>query len=263
MNTLQTLFEGLSKKLQADFEFLTNQFSHSLSTGEAREFVLRELLRLYLPSRLGVEKGIIVSSIKEDVPSHQIDIVIFDKLNTPVLYAAEHIRLFPIEGVYAVIEVKSNLDTNELKKSIENIRSVTKLKKQAFVEQSGAIINTVNLYGKELNFFPVLGFVFSYNAIQDLQLLKTLLEQSDDSEILENNIDTVCILNRAVITNWNSIEKRIVVTKEPHTQRGFIETSDSLLLFYLLMMHVLPQTWMRPIKMTDYAQNITFGDIQL
>jgi len=262
VNPLQKIFQGLNQKLKADFELLSSQLSHSLSTGEVREFVLKELLRQYLPAKLGVEKGIIISSVENELPSKQIDIIIYDKLNTPVLYNAENLRIFPIEGVYAVIEVKSNLDSTALKDAIENIRSVKKMTKKAFIEQKGAIIHTVNLYGKEWEYFPVMGFIFSYAGIKDIKLLKEELQQEDDLENLENNIDTVCILNDAVITNQNK-DGTIVVTKEPDTRRGFIKTSDSLLLFYLLMMHVLPQTWMRPIEMTEYAFKTTFGNFEI
>jgi len=257
-NSLQKIFQGVSKKLQADFEFLTSQLSHSLSTGEAREFALKELLRQYLPAKLGVEKGIVASSVKGELPSKQIDVVIYDKLNTPVLYAAENLRIFPIEGVYAVIEVKSRLNSVTLNDAINNIRSVKKMTKKAFVEQKGAVVRTVNLYGKEADYFPVLGFIFSYTAIKDIKSLKDQLEQSDDAQNLVNNVDTICVLNNSIITNQNN-DGTIVVTKEPGTRRGFIKTSDSLLLFYLLMMHVLPQTWMRPIRMRDYAQTVLFG----
>jgi len=257
-NSLQKIFQGVSKKLQADFEFLTTQLSHSLTTGEAREFVFKEFLRRYLPAKLGVEKGIVVSSIRGEPPSKQIDIVIYDKLNMPVLYAAENLRIFPIEGVYAIIEVKSKLNSATLNDAINKIRSVKKMTKRAFVEQKGAVARTVNLYGRETDYFPVLGFIFSYTAIKDTKSLKDQLEQSDDVQNLVNNVDTICVLNDSIITNQNP-DGTIVVTKEPNTKRGFIKTSDSLLLFYLLMMHVLPQTWMRPIRMRDYAQSILFG----
>lgn len=260
--SLQKIFQGLSQKLKADFEFLSSQLSHSLSIGEAREFVLKELLRQYLPARLGVEKGIVISSVENELPSKQIDIVIYDKLNTPVLYKAENLRIFPIESVYAVIEVKSKLNSKFLREAIENIKSVKKMTKKSFVEQKGAIIQTVNLYGKEWEYFPVMGFIFSYSAIKDIKLLKNEIEQNEDLENLENNVDTICILNDAAITN-RSTDGTIVVTKEPNTKRGFIKTQDSLLLFYLLMMHVLPQTWMRPIKMTDYAQHLKFGIFEM
>jgi len=261
-NSLQKIFRGLSQKLQADFELLSSQLSHSLSTGEAREFVLKELLRQYLPAKLGAEKGIIISSVENELPSKQIDIIIYDKLNTPVLYYADNLRIFPIEGVYAVIEVKSNLDSKTLKNAIENVKSVKKMTKKAFIEQKGQIDSKVDLYGRKWEYFPVMGFIFSYAGIKDTKLLKDKLRQYDDSKNLEINIDTICILNSAIITNQKT-DGTIVVTKEPNTTRGFIKTSDSLLLFYLLMMHVLPQTWMRPIKMTEYAFKTTFGYFEI
>ena len=257
-NSLQKIFQGLSQKLQADFEFLSGQLSHSLSTGEAREFVLKELLRQYLPAKLGIEKGIIISSAENESPSKQIDIIIYDKLNTPTLYNAENLRIFPIEGVYAVIEVKSNLNSKTLNEAIENIRSVKRMTKKAFFEQKGAIIRTVNLYGKEQEHFPVVGFIFSYSGIKMTKILKDEIEKGDNLSNLENNIDTVSILNNAVITN-QTVDGKTVVTKEPNTKRIFIKTQDSLLLFYLLMMHILPQTWMRPIRIIDYASKIKFG----
>jgi len=259
---LQKIFRGLSQKLQADFKLLSSQLSQSLSTGEAREFVLKELLRQYLPDKFGAEKGIIISSVENELPSKQIDIIIYDKLNTPVLYSAENLRIFPIEGVYAVIEVKSNLNSKTLKSAVENVRSVKKMTKKAFIEQQRLIASTVNLYGREWKYFPVMGFIFSYDSINNIKLLKDKLIQYDDLKNLEINIDTICILNSAIITNQKT-DGTIVVTKEPNTTRGFIRTSDSLLLFYLLMMHVLPQSWMRPIKMTEYALKITFGYFEI
>ena len=260
-NPLQTIFQGLSQKMKSDFDLLTSQFQHSLSTGEAREFVFKELLRQYLPPKLGVEKGIIISSVPDERPSKQIDIIIYDKLNTPTLYSAENLRIFPIEGVYAVIEVKSMLNNSTLSDALDNVRSVKQMTKRAFVPQGGVITKTFSLYGKQTSYFPVLGFIFSYSSIQDIKSLKDQIEGKDDLQNVEKNTDTVCILNRAIITNQTN-EGMIVVSKEPNTKRGFMSTTDSLLLFYLLMMHVLPQAWMDPIKMTDYSSGVPFGTFE-
>jgi len=255
-NRFQELFHGISQKMRADFEFMSKQLSHSLSVGEVREFAFKEFLRQYLPSFLGVEKGIIISS--DEDTSKQIDIVIYDKLNTPVLYAAENLRLFPIEGVYAIIEVKSKLNSASLKDAIDNIRSVKNMTKRAFIEQGGVIINNFTLHGKESEHFPVIGLIFSYSSI-NLQKLKVQLEQSDDEDVTKN-VDSICILNSGLISN---IDKKLSLAKELNSRRFFTETKDSLLLFYLMMMHVLPQAKMRPIKMTEYTKDLNFGEIRL
>ncbi len=260
-NTIQSIFKGLSKKLEADFELLSNQLSHSLSKGEAREFVLKELLRQYLPARLGVEKGFVISSISSEASSKQIDIIIYDKLNTPVLYGAENMRIFPVEGVYAVIEVKSYLNENNLRESIENVRSVKAMTKNAFVPPSGPIINHFNLYGKQTQYFPVLGFVFAYTSIIDFSKLKNVIVKSDDMIRLEMNIDSVCVLSSLIIANAFQ-DKNVVVNKEPNTSRCFVRTSDSLLMFYFLLMHVLPQTSMLPIRIRDYGLGVSLGTLE-
>jgi hypothetical protein len=45
--------------------------------------------------------------------SNQVDLLIFDKLNSPKLMSIDDIQYFPIESVYGVIEVKSNIDSKD------------------------------------------------------------------------------------------------------------------------------------------------------
>lgn len=254
---LPVIFSGLSKKLLTEFDFLSSQLSHNPSRGAAREFVLRELLRRHLPQKLAVGAGLIVSS--DGQRSKQIDIVIYDALNTPIMYMADELQIFPVESVYAVIEVKSRLDSKELKKSVDNIRSVKKMPKTAYIINESPIIKTVELYGEEgLDHFPIMGFIFAYSSINNLQILKNKLVDLDDREP-KNNVDTICVLNKALIANWRSNIDQYVATKEPDSQRVVIKGDNSLLTFYLFLMHVLPQTWMHPIKMTAYAQHVNHG----
>lgn len=257
---LQTIFTGLSKKLIAEFDFLSSQFSHRPSKGAAREFVLKELLRRHLPQKLAVGSGLIVSS--DGRTSKQMDIVIYDALNTPIMYMADELQIFPVECVYAVIEVKSFLSSAELRKSVENIRSVKGMPKTAYIINKSPIEKTVNLYGKELEHFPIIGLVFAYSSIKNIKILKDKLIELDDS-VTENNIDTICILNRANITNWQTLNDKYVVTKEPDSIRAAIVGENSLLTFYLFMMHVLPQAWMHPMKMSAYAQHANHGRREL
>lgn len=256
--TLETIFDGLSSKLQAEFDFLSSQFKNRLSAGEAREYVLKELLRNYLPQKLGVGSGMVIDS--RGAKSRQIDIVIYDALNTPVMYAADNLQIFPVECVYAVIEVKSHLNSSELKKSLVNIRTVKSMSKTAYVpDDDSDIKHPVYLYGQTLDHFPVLGIVFAYSSIKNIKILKDKLVETDDTSNSINNIDMVCILNKACITNWIEDEDKIILTKEPSSKRVSILTPKSLLMFYLQSTHILLQTRMRPIQLTQYAQNIHFG----
>lgn len=256
-DALDSIFDGLSSKLQAEFDFLSSQFTHRPSKGMAREYVLKELLRQHLPQKLGIGSGMVISS--DGVVSKQMDIVIYDALNTPIMYAASDIQIFPVECVYAVIEVKSLLNSSELRKSTDNIRSIKNMSKVAYVTQQSPITSTVTLYGQELSNFPVLGFVFAYSSINNIKQLKDKLVELDDNSSVQNNIDSICILNKATITNWQASTDKLWPTKEPDSVRTFIITQKSLLLFYLQLMHILPQTWMQPIQMTKYAEHVVYG----
>ncbi|MGC2828143.1 MAG: DUF6602 domain-containing protein, partial [Candidatus Acidiferrum sp.] len=56
--------------------------------------------------------------------SAQIDIVIYDAIFSTILFRNEDKSLFPAESVFGSIEVKSNLNGNELRTSIENVVSL-------------------------------------------------------------------------------------------------------------------------------------------
>lgn len=261
VDSVEKIFDGLSAKLQSEFDFLSSQITHRPSKGSAREYVLKELLRQHLPKKLAIGSGIVIAT--DGTISKQMDIVVYDSMNTPIMYTAGDMQIFPVECVYAVIEVKSNLNSSELKMSIANIRSVKSMPKVAYVPQQGPIISTTNLHGKEMDHFPVLGFLFAYSSIKNIKIIKDRLVESDDAINVANNLDSICILNRAMITNYNPVSRLTSSTKEPDTTRVFIQTSKSLLYFYLQLTHVLPQAKMRPVQMTKYAQHVVYGKIEI
>ena len=261
-NSLDEIFHGISQRMKLDFDFMSSQFKHRPSVGTAREYALKEFLRAHLPQKLTIGSGIVIDSTGKK--SKQIDIIIYDALNAPILHASDNLQIIPVECVYAVIEVKSFLDSRELRKSVDNIRSIKQMSKSAYhMPKNHSLINTIELYDKHLDHFPVIGLVFSYSSIKSIKLLKNKLVEFDDNQNPQNNIDTICILNKAIITNWETNKSQCIVTKEPQSSRISMITDKSLLMLYLLMMHVLSQTWMNPIKMTDYAESIQFGKAEL
>jgi hypothetical protein len=57
--------------------------------------------------------------------SRHLDVIIYDAISCPSLFMDEHRnQILPIEGVFAVIEVKTTLSSNALRDSFENLRSV-------------------------------------------------------------------------------------------------------------------------------------------
>lgn len=123
---LKTLFLNLQKQMAAQLK--TNRcIVHDGKKGDASEECWRDMLRDYLPKRYRVESAIIVDCL--DQCSHQIDIVIFDQQYSPFIFIQDGIHYVPAESVYAVIEVKQEIDKGMIEYAAEKAESVRKLKR--------------------------------------------------------------------------------------------------------------------------------------
>lgn len=112
---------------------------HNLKDGEYVESLLRETLQKYLPKRLEVLSGFIVRPAvktgkagrarkgKEDEHSTQLDIIVYDSLNFPILHQAEGTSIVVPEGVVGIISVKKSLEYGYIQDEIEKLRTAATL----------------------------------------------------------------------------------------------------------------------------------------
>ena len=105
---LGELFEGLQNQMLAQLNTNREFIKHPTSKGDSLENVWIEWLQKYLPSRYNVDKAIIIDS--EGNLSEQMDLVIYDQWFTPFVLTQNGIHYIPAEGVYAVFEVKPDLN---------------------------------------------------------------------------------------------------------------------------------------------------------
>lgn len=94
----------MSAQLSTNRDFIL----HPGSKGDSLEDTWIEWLRKYLPNRYCIDKAIIVDSTGQ--LSDQIDLVIYDQQYTPFVLTQNGIHYIPAEGVYAVFEVKPDLN---------------------------------------------------------------------------------------------------------------------------------------------------------
>lgn len=120
---LDKLFSSIEKTMLARFEE-SGFVNHSGDKGENREEFLINFLKKHLPSRYGVAKGEAIT--KDGSRTHAIDIIIYDAVNCPILYA-EKTSILPIEGIYGIIEVKSSLSKAEFDDAAGKITSFKRL----------------------------------------------------------------------------------------------------------------------------------------
>lgn len=236
---LKEAFESISKKMTLDFSEVTSRINHNGEKGTARENVLQNYLRNYIPDKYNFSKGTIIDC--NDNQSRQVDIIIHDKYTTPCLIDMDSTKVIPVESVYAVIEVKSTLTKEELRKSIENINSVKQLKKNTIVGVS----------------YPTAGLVFAYDSDASLDsIYKNVVELSAGIEP-ENRVSCVCVLNKGIIilADKHGLNKVSLLPNVETVYAMMKNEEDSLLLFYLILIQLLTQIQVYPPDMVKYAQS--------
>ena len=129
---LKKLFDGLQGQMVSQLSTNREFITHPGSKGDALENAWIEWLRKYLPNRYSVDKAIVIDH--EGNTSHQIDIVIYDNWYTPFIFSQNGFHYIPAEGVYAIFEVKPDMQgtvegKNYIQYAAEKIESVRTLKR--------------------------------------------------------------------------------------------------------------------------------------
>jgi len=248
---LQDVMQAASDHMRDEFELLAT-IQHRGSKGSAREEIVRRFLGDHLPTFLGIGSGEIISV--DNRVSKQMDLVIYDASKCPKIYHSNSVQIFPNEGVYAVVQVKSRLDSEQLESSIDNIASAKNLPKTAYYDE--AIPQSVGpLYGRQWPYFPTLGVIFAFDSIKLRTITENLIHFSDEKNLqIHEQVDLICVLNKGVVYNFIPDQKRAECRPEPSSVRAYAEIETALLYFYILLMQQLPQARMRPIRMAKYAK---------
>ncbi len=122
---LADLFCRLQRQLLAKQNLIRDVVLHPGTKGDASELNWLELLRDYLPKRYRVEKAFLVDS--NGTLSQQQDIVIFDRQYSPFILNESGAVYVPAESVYAIIEVKQELNRDHVIYAGEKAGSVRRL----------------------------------------------------------------------------------------------------------------------------------------
>lgn len=238
-------------------QFESIKRKHRGETGRRREDDVREFLRSFLPQRLGVGTGEIAAS--DGSVSPQVDLIVYDALETPLLDQSESSMVVPVEGVFGVIEVSSRLDITKLREDVGKIREVKALQKRAYGQSADDIVNTYAPHGTPREVCPVLGFCFAFEG-NELDNLRAGVRQLDTDD-LGNNLDMLCVLSQGCIANAtpdaNGQPGSISGAPRPGAQRIAIANEgagmgSALMFFYLLAGGLLMQARTAPINMSRY-----------
>ena len=176
------LFEVVKEKIE--IEAKEAGFSeHNLTTGEVREDSLRGFLINLLPNFFKYGNGVLIDS--EGNKSPQQDIIIYSPY---VSILTPKSKLFPIDSVFATIEVKTKLDKDQLIKSMKSISSVKNLRK---------------ILGKS----KIQCNIFAYSSDSDKAILNNIKNIKENLGIKDEDMfDNLCINGRCLITKNASLK---------------------------------------------------------
>lgn len=122
--TLKNLFESLQEAMIAKAAF-SDKVEHPVDKGTNAEECWIEWFRTYLPKRYHVDKATIIDC--HGNTSDQIDIVLYDGQYSYLAFNQSNILYLPSESVYAVFEVKQNMNKANIEYAAKKAESVRTL----------------------------------------------------------------------------------------------------------------------------------------
>ncbi|MCY3813108.1 MAG: hypothetical protein OXH15_15025 [Gammaproteobacteria bacterium] len=90
--------------------------------------MVTNFLECHLPKKFDVRRGFAVSS--DGWASKQADVLVVDQDNNAPLHPASSHELWPVEAVYALVEVKTQLPPSELKDAVDKCVHFKRLHRQ-------------------------------------------------------------------------------------------------------------------------------------
>ena len=122
---LNDLFSGLHRTLECELGIARDTVGHSGTLGTLSEDRWINVLREHLPKRYKVNRAFVIDS--RGGCSEQIDAVIHDRQYSPFVLNLGNALYVPAESVYAVLEVKQNMDAGQIEYAVKKTASVRAL----------------------------------------------------------------------------------------------------------------------------------------
>jgi hypothetical protein len=254
---LAVALDTLAKTMLAEFEGATKEIGHSERKGQAREAIVARYLREYLPPTVDVLHGAEILAADGTI-SPECDVAITDP-NSPTYKAPSGYRVVPNESVYGVIEVKSKLDSRELEGSVEKIRGIKRTEKTAVQAQTGAIVRSTSLYGREWKeYFPTNGIIFAFDSI-DLVKLATELAMLDRGVEYAHRVDGIYVLTKGFVAPHDPASDEIAPAPWPGSDLKVVDSDNPLLALTLQLQTIYHGAWSPGLRLAEYLKHAKLG----
>lgn len=181
---MKQLLASLHDDVQRRLEVARQSFGHSGTKGDVSENVWLELFNQYLPKRYQATKAHVVDS--NGAFSDQIDVVVFDRQYSPLIFQYEKHTIIAAESVYAVFESKQTLNAEYVKYAREKVASVRRLHRTSLpIPHAGGTYPSKPL-------IPICGGVLTLESDWNPPLGNSLLAALGDGEG-EDHLNLGCV----------------------------------------------------------------------
>jgi len=195
---------------------------HSGEQGKLLEEFLRNFLRRVLPDRYSIGTGLVIDSTGRY--GSQTDIVVYDRFYNSQLLSEYSSVLFPIECVYAVVEVKKTLRRRDIAKclrDIAKIRQMAQTKKylayQVADKPRGLQVATPGYVEDSLS---PRSFVFSYSSeFATIESARSVIEGQLKST--ESFVHGVYIADKRWLVSQKPSREEIIVKSRSRSNFGY------------------------------------------
>ncbi|MCY4401646.1 MAG: hypothetical protein OXD54_03640 [Candidatus Poribacteria bacterium] len=261
MSPYRKVLSSAQNKLNEAFEPIRNIIPHSGEIGTLVEQQFHEQLVEILPEKIGVSHGFVMDSYGE--MSKQMDIILYDKMNTPRIFTGDGAQIFPVEATYACGEIKTYLDTERFMDSFEKCLSYKNLRRKAYFEHNSLVNTTYNLFGTQQEHWQSIFFCLAVESVNATVLQKYYNSIAPDLSI-DKRIDTVmvlsstdgvnCLLNvLGDIKDGIPPDKSINLLPQPGSRICTYRAKQPWALFVMLLLRYMSLTPTEPVDMLYYG----------
>jgi len=174
---------AFQKTSTGSFYDTSGKLIHPGEFGAYREVICKDFLRNFIPGRLEIGSGFIVSSSGKI--STQCDIIIYDDKNTPLIESENRQRFFPVETVCSIGEIKSDLDKAGFKDAINKLAGNKSLRDE--MEDPDILFSSIERSDKYNPQYYPYDSIFSFLICNKLKFdISNLTEEMDS--LYEKNV---------------------------------------------------------------------------
>lgn len=258
----RSVLSAAQHKMSAAIAQIRNSIPHAGETGDLVERVFRTQLLQVLPGKVGVSNGFVVDS-KGNI-SKQMDIILYDRQNTPRILTSAGAQMFPVETTYACGEIKTDMDSTQLADSFEKCLSYKRLSRSSYFSQSYPLFKkTHTLFGREYEHWQSIFFCVAARSISTHSLVSTFERIVKEGSLpIHERVDTFMALDatdnqnmllNGVVKDGILSDKSINFLPYPDSSICTYRAKEPWSLFVMLLLNCMSQVPTERVNMLPYG----------